>query len=116
MTTTEMAARILGEHVLGLSQAANRIPAHRGRGRISAATVWRWAHVGVTTQDGRKVHLEAIRLGGRWVTSVEALARFAAAQTPQADAKHVPTSPLPTPTRRQRAAQRAGEALDQLGF
>src|ERR1700719_63908 len=109
MTPNEMAAKILSEKVLGLAQAGNRFPAHRGKGRISPVTIWRWVSQGVRTPDGRHVHLEAVRLGGRWLTSEEALIRFAAAQTPQTDAESSPCAPEPTLTQHRHAAQEAGK-------
>jgi hypothetical protein len=69
------------ESLLSLDQAAKRLPAGR-RGRpVSLSCVLRWILDGVVTPHGL-VRLEGIRMGGRWLTSVEALERFARAQTP----------------------------------
>jgi Protein of unknown function (DUF1580) len=116
MTQEELAKKILSEEVLTLSQAAHRLPAQRGAGKTDPATVWRWIDKGVNTYDGRKIHLEAVRVGGRWLTSAEALIRFVAAQTPTAndDPATVPTPR--TPTQRKRAADRAAQQLDKIGI
>jgi hypothetical protein len=72
----------------------------------------RWIKQGVRGPNGR-VHLEAIRIGGRFLTSVEALERFAAAQTPDlADRPQLPR----TPTARRRASERAAEQLSRIGM
>jgi hypothetical protein len=62
------------ESILSLAQAARMLPPGR-RGRP------RWVLNGVKTSSGR-VRYEAIRMGGRWLTSVKAMERFAARQTP----------------------------------
>jgi hypothetical protein len=52
-------------------------------------------------------------MGGRWITSLEALARFADKQTPKLDA---PRSLPRTPERRKRASAQAGEKLGKIGI
>jgi hypothetical protein len=74
--------------------------------------VYRWILDGVRTPHG-KVRLEAIRLGGRWLTSVEALERFAARQTPELEDR--PLLPR-TPVARRRASERAERKLQQIGI
>jgi hypothetical protein len=100
------------ETLLSLSQAARRVPPFRGDRPVSVSCVLRWILDGVRTPHG-KVRLEGVRLGGRWVTSVEALERFAATQTPDLGDR----PPLPrTPTARRHASQRAAEELQKLGI
>ena len=70
---------------------------------------------GVTAPSGEKVRLEGVRLGNRWITSKEALQRFAEQLTPAIGDTPTPAVPR-TPTQRQRAAERAGEALDRIGI
>jgi hypothetical protein len=103
------------ESLLGLAEAARRLPSYR-RGRpVNPATIFRWIHDGIRLPSGRIVRLEAIRLGGRWLTSVEALQRFAAAQTPMLGAG--PTHTVPSgPAARQRAAENAAKQLEELGI
>jgi hypothetical protein len=58
------------------------------------------------------VRLEAVRVGSRWVTSLEALQRFADRLTPRLE---VQPAPIPrTPTQRQKAAENAGKELDKI--
>lgn len=106
-------AAILTETVLSLPDAARRLPPYR-RGRpVSVSCILRWALSGVRAPGGGKVHLEAVRCGGRWLTSVEALERFALAQTP--DRANRPSLPRTT-AKRQRASERAEEQLRKLGI
>jgi hypothetical protein len=102
------AATILNENTLSLSQAAKRLPAGRNGAPVSLACVLRWVLDGARAPDGQKVRLEAVRIGGRWITSIEALARFAEALTPR-------TADGPAPTRTPRQ-QRAEKELEQLGI
>lgn len=73
---TGLATRLLAENLVPLSDICRRLPPGAGGRPTHAATVHRWVRRGVGG-----VHLEAVRLGGRWVTSDEALARFVAART-----------------------------------
>jgi hypothetical protein len=61
------------------------------------------------------VRLEAVRLGNRWVTSREALQRFALALTPRLDSKADPPN-VRTATNRQRASHKAATELEQYGI
>lgn len=65
--------RILDETVIGMTEAARALPCVDGT-RLHPTCVWRWARRGV-----RGVKLETARIGGRVVTSREALGRFLAA-------------------------------------
>jgi len=71
------------ETPLALAQAAKLIPPTRLDRPVHVSTLVRWIVHGV-----RGVKLEAARVGGRWVTSREALERFSAALT----AQHLPLS------------------------
>jgi hypothetical protein len=102
------------ESALSLSQAARLLPPSR-RGRpATLSCLLRWVLDGVRTPDGRRVRLEAVRLGGRWLTSREALQRFAEAQTPALDSDIGPT--YRTPAARQRASERAAAELERVGI
>ena len=106
------AASVLDETVLSLTEAARRVPSYRGGRPVSLSCIMRWILDGVKTPHGL-VRLEAVRLGGRWITSAEALKRFAAAQTPDlADRPQLPR----TPTARRRASDRAEAQLEKSGF
>lgn len=100
------------ETLLSLTDAARRLPPYR-RGRpVSVSCILRWILAGVKTPAG-VVRLEGVRIGGRWLTSSEALERFAAALTPNlAD-----QPPLPrTSAARLRASERAEAQLQKLGI
>ena len=61
---------MLNETVVTFPEAAKRLPTINGK-NVHASSVWRWARKGV-----RGVYLESRRLGGRYLTSLEALERF----------------------------------------
>jgi hypothetical protein len=74
----------------------------------------RWITSGAKSPTGEVVRLEAVRLGGRWVTSAAALQRFAERLTPRLDAGAAPAPR--TPTQRARAAAKAAAALEKAGI
>jgi hypothetical protein len=105
-----MSIDLRNESTISLSQAARMLPPGR-RGRpVTLSCVLRWVLDGVRTPAGI-VRLEAIRLGGRWLTSIEAIERFADRQTPEFDRKL-----SPPPRSCNRAAERAGKQLENLGI
>jgi hypothetical protein len=107
---------VSSEFTISLTQAARLLPPGR-RGRpVSLSCLLRWVLAGATGPSGERVRLEAVRLGGRWVTSREALQRFAERLTPRLDApQETPPNPR-TPGRRQRASERAAAELERLGI
>jgi hypothetical protein len=110
--TDETTPELVQETLLSLAQVANRLPPNRGDRPVSLSCVLRWILSGVRTPHGR-IRLEGIRLGCRWLTSEEALARFVAAQTPEfADRPQLPR----TATSRRRASERAAAELERLGI
>jgi hypothetical protein len=82
--------------------------------RTCLSTVLRWVLRGSRAPDGSLVRLEAVRLGGKWVTSREALQRFAEKLTPTFDNK--PAEPPRSPTARARASARAARELERVGI
>ena len=104
---------ILQETVISLQDAANDLPSGMNPGkRIHFSTLWRWALRGCLAIDGRRVRLEAVRLGGRWLTSKEALQRFSDALTyVQADEPSTRT-----PTGRKRDVSSARKKLGKMGI
>lgn len=89
-----MNGTMLHEKLMTLAEAARTLP-----GRPHAGTLARWRARGV-----RNVKLEAMRIGGIWYTSLEALARFCNAVTtaassidnmPMASAPSGGTAPTP---------------------
>ena len=102
------------ETVLTFSEAAARLPRLNGK-KVHASSLWRWARKGIGG-----VHLETRRIGGRFVTSIEALERFTRALA-EVPLKGRGTSPAPlarTRTERQReqAVERANAALKAAGI
>lgn len=104
--------RLLDEEKLTMAAAAKALGTTEGRDSpIHPSTVVRWCTRGVRLAGGRVVKLEHLRLGGRLLTTRQALARFVAAQTETAG--ETPT--VRTPTQRQRAADRAAAELEKMG-
>lgn len=70
-TSSPVAERLSREGLLGLTEAL-----HSEGPRVSAWTAMRWCRNGL--RDGTR--LEAIKVGGRWYSSREAVRRFLARQ------------------------------------
>ena len=60
---------LLAEDVIPLNEVPEEIP-----GRVDVSTVWRWAQRGVGG-----IKLETVKIGGKKLTSRQALSRFIAA-------------------------------------
>lgn len=104
---------LANERTISLAAAARMLPPGR-RGRpVNLSTILRWVLDGVRLPNGARIRLEAIRLGGRWITSVEAMERFAARQTPDLDAE--PPKLARTPAARNRASEAARKRLEKVG-
>ena len=101
-----MAIDITREQVITLREATAILPRQKGQKGLHISTLYRWCSRGV-----RGVRLETLKLGGRVVTSVEALQRFAercsAADSTQ---EQRPTG------RRQREFNLAEEELKRAGI
>jgi hypothetical protein len=59
-----------GERMVSFAEAAALLPTLHGK-RVSTTSVWRWARKGLFG-----VKLEVVRIGARFLTSIEALERF----------------------------------------
>jgi len=105
---------LLSEQLLSLAGAARSIPPARRGKRCHLSTVLRWIAQGARAPSGDRVKLEAIRLGGCWMTSRDALQRFADALTPQ-QRNERPAMPR-SPAARERASRRAERQLERLGI
>ena len=101
------------ESALSLAQAADLLPPGRGGARPTLGCVLRWVLKGAKSPSGELVRLEAIRLGGRWLTSREALQRFAERLTPSLDSEP-PPAPR-TANQRRRASEVAARELEKMG-
>jgi hypothetical protein len=81
------------------------------------STVFRWVLRGVRGPDGRMVKLQALRLGGKYITSREALQRFAEATTPNELLDNGrPRITRRSPAQRQKASERAERELREMGI
>jgi hypothetical protein len=98
-----------------LAEAAKYVPPARQGKKTHLSTLLRWILTGVRTRSGEIVRLEALRLGNRWMTSREAIQRFAERLTPRIEGASTPIPPRTT-GQRQRAAERAGHALGKIGI
>jgi hypothetical protein len=103
------------ESPIPLNAAAKLIPPARNGKRTHLSTILRWITRGAKAPSGERVRLEAVRIGGRWMTSRQALQRFAERLTPRLDTTAASTTPR-TPGQRQRAAERAERELDLIGI
>lgn len=102
----------LDEQTFGFAEAARMLPSGRGGRPIAPQTLARWASTGTKGPDGQRRRLQAWRLGGRWVTSREAIERFMLALTPGSD----DDTPEPTPRARRRDREHAARVLDAAGI
>jgi hypothetical protein len=101
------------ESVIALRDAPKSLPSARLGKPVSLACLLRWVLDGARGPEGQRVRLEALRLGGRWITSKEALQRFAERLTPTAD----DSLSLPRTLRQQRsAAEQAERELERMGI
>lgn len=84
------------ETVGTFNEIAARLPRLSGK-RIALSTLWRWS-----TKGCRGVRLEARRLGGRYITSIEAVDRFSArlAELDALPPEPQPRADNPMPTKR----------------
>jgi hypothetical protein len=101
------------ETPIPLAAATRLIPPGRGGKHTHLSTLLRWIVKGSKDPSGGIVRLEAIRLGGRWMTSRQALQRFAERLTPPQPAPAVTPR---TSAQRERAAARAARELNELGI
>jgi hypothetical protein len=95
---------IATEQLLSLAEAAAREPSARAGRPVSPATIWRRI---------KSRELEGLKLGRRWVTSVEALQRYTEHQTLAAlgdeTSAEAPTARM-TAQRRREIARKEREA------
>lgn len=97
------------ETIITLGEACRAFPPDG----VSDATIARWIQRGIKVKSlGSFVKLETLVIGGRRLTSREAIARFIAAQ----NADDVPAAPAITPTQRRHQAQAAQRALQEAGL
>ena len=97
-----------------LTQAATRIPSYRAGRATTLSCLLRWVTIGIKGLAGERIHLEAARLSGRWITTPGAIQRFLAAQQPEV---YMPTQAPPrSPSKRMHASEKAAEQLAKAGI
>ena len=101
------------EQLIALKEVAKRIPGRGGR-PTNFATIWRWIMKGSIAPGGKRVRLRAARIGGKWVTSVEAVQEFLQALTPRFG-EEPPNLPR-SAAKRQAADERAARELEETGI
>jgi hypothetical protein len=103
---------VLSGAARSFAQVARLVPPGRGGKATCPATIWRWFKGGVRVADGRRVRLEALKIGGRYVTSEGALLRFLAAQQGDAPAG----GQAPPTSRSAQDAEETARLLDAIGI
>jgi Protein of unknown function (DUF1580) len=104
---------LLLEAKLLLSVLAKEVPSNRVGGSVTVSALWRWISQGVQGPDGRIIRLEALRIGGRYYSSIPALHRFILAQQDAPPSE--PPAPARTPTKRKRSSRGRDEVLEAAG-
>jgi len=100
---------------VSLTQFGQRFPAAKGaEGTVNSSTVFRWVTRGVVGPNGDRIKLEAVRIGGRWLTSEAATNRWIIAMTPGGSTNTV--EPPRSPAARTRASENAGRQLEAMGI
>jgi len=102
------------EKLISLKEASRILPTGRRGQPFHISCLLRWILVGANRYDGERVRLDGVRIGARWVTSKEALARFAEQLTP-ASTDAAPAPPR-TPLARTRAVNCASRRLEADGI
>ena len=102
------------EEPITLAAAAKMFPPTRQGRPISLSAIFRWISDGIKGPEGKRIRLDAARIGGRWLTSVAALERFAMAQTPRFGEEITPK--IRTLGQRQRASEAAARELEKAGI
>lgn len=103
---------VLKETLLTTTQAAKAWPCSREGKKTHPQTILKFINHGAKSHDGRIAKLEAVRMGGHWVTSAEAIQRFAEALTGQVTVK----AQVRTPSARLRKAEKDGRELAKAGI
>src|SRR4051794_26522232 len=107
-----MSVDLATEHRLTAHEATRLIPSYRPGQPTHHSRIIRAITKGSRAIDGTLVRLEAVRLGGQWITSVEAIQRWA-----ERLAQGQPAQPVAprTSTARRKAVEHADRELEKLG-
>lgn len=113
MTDVSTVERLLGEDRVSLAEAGRLVATNPAR-PVDPTTVGRWCQRGILLPDGQRVKLEHLKVGQRFCTTRQALARFIARQT-AADAADGQAPAVRSPAARTRASEKAAAELAALG-
>jgi hypothetical protein len=80
LTESALPRSVVFEPTITLAEAARCCRTANGR-PVHPATIARWIFRGVRQANGKRLRLAAVQRSGRWVTDLESLNRFVAAQT-----------------------------------
>src|SRR5438309_219453 len=97
---------------LSLAQAARIQPPGRAGRPVHISTLVRWITAGSRGPDGATVRLQAVRMGGRWLTTRAWLDDYARRLTPA----YGDESPRASSASRTRSTERAARELDHIGI
>jgi hypothetical protein len=104
ITTTREETMIDTEELLSLTEAAKLLPRRRAGKPAHVSCLYRWTQIGC-----RGVRLEFVQVGATRCTSREALSRFFAALSTQAEPSLIPPPPTAALTATRRKAIEAAE-------
>jgi hypothetical protein len=107
--------RLTAEVLLSLAEVARRLGHLRGKRPVHPSTISRWVTSGRRLSGGRTVRLEAIRVGGQWVTSWPAVQRYLAEQQRPVEAAGPAPAPVRSAGQRRRAGEAAASELERMG-
>ena len=105
---------LTAEEPISLNQAARLLPPGRGGRPVSFNCILRWVLDGARAPHGGIVRLEACRMGARWLTSRQALQRFAERLTPLPGEDR--EKPPRTSKQRRSASEHAESKLQEMGL
>jgi hypothetical protein len=107
---SQVAAEVSQGDAVSTSGVGRMLPGRSPGKTVDPSTVFRWISHGIRRSDGARVRLEAIKIGGRFITSKAAVQRFLVASN---EAETVNTSEA-TETKQTRAAK-ASAKLEAMG-
>jgi Protein of unknown function (DUF1580) len=109
---------LANERRIGLHEAAKLYPSFRNGRPTHVSTLLRHITKGVRLANGDVVRLDGARLGGRWITSIEAVQRFMERLTDGAigDAASAVARTIRTSRQRRRELDRVERELTGSGL
>jgi hypothetical protein len=80
------------------------------------STVWRAVTRGTIQPDGTRLKLDAVRIGGQWITSVEAIVRYVMALTAAFTGEEIEDAAGPPSKRRAKELAHVDRELNAKGI